>query len=256
MIFRVSNIVANMNRNKLIPYKINKQNIELDKNILFITPFDKAIPKFNNKIISSFNNSINSNNTLNIKPVNSIQTNLCSFLVHNRKIDLMRRNSRFCTKPCNMTNCKTCKFVDRQYYLKLGKNFIFPLRNNCSCLSTSVVYIIICKKCRIFYIGESSKSANIRINQHLNNIKRFSNNLNTSLVNFDSCSPVAIHFSENYHDLAKDFSFLIFNDELHDDKIRKSIESDLINLFLSLGEKLINKFIPNINKTVSKFSFT
>lgn len=143
MIFRVSNIVANMTRNKLIPYKINKQNIELDKNILFITPFDRAIPKFNNTIISSFNNSISSNNTLNIKPVNSIQTNLCSFLVHNRKIDLIRRNSRFCTKPCNMTNCKTCKFVDRQYYLKLGKNFIFPLRNNCSCLSTSVVYTVL-----------------------------------------------------------------------------------------------------------------
>ena len=78
--------------------------------------------------------------------------------------------------------------------------------------------------------------------------------MNISLANYDSCSPVAIHFSEKHHDLNKDFSFFVFNEKLNDEKIRKSIESDLINLFLTLGEKIINKFIPNI-KTVSNFSF-
>ena len=157
-----------MDRNTLIPYKVKKQNIDLDKNILFITPFDNAISDLNKKIVSSFNN--NPTKTICVKPVNSIQTNLCSLLVHNRKID---RKIKYCTKLCNLQNCKTCQFVNKQYYLKLGKNFILPFRSNSTCQSTSVVYIILCNKCRIFYIGESSKTVNTRISQNLNDIKRF-----------------------------------------------------------------------------------
>ena len=48
-----------------------------------------------------------------------------------------------------------------------------------------------------------------------------------------------------HHDLSKDFSFFIFNENLHEDITRKSVESDLINLFLIIGERLINKFIPS-----------
>ena len=87
------------------------------------------------------------------------------------------------------------------------------------------------------------------------NQKRFSANLDVSLANFYSCSPVAIHFADKNHNLSNDFSFFIFNKDLNEDIVRKSIESDLINLFLLLGEKLINKFIPS-KRTISSFSFT
>ena len=78
--------------------------------------------------------------------------------------------------------------------------------------------------------------------------------MDISLGNFDSCSPLATHFSDLNHDIDKDFNFVIFNKDFKEDLIRKSVESDLINIFLSLGQKLLNKFIPN-KLTVSNFSF-
>jgi hypothetical protein len=87
----------------------------------------------------------------------------------------------------------------------------------------------------------------------LYSISSFSKNLNTTLSNFDSCSPVAEHFSKRDHSL-NNFSFLIFQKNLNDSSLRKSVEADLINLFVKLNQPILNKFIPNI-KNIKQLSF-
>ena len=67
-------------------------------------------------------------------------------------------------------------------------------------------------------------------------------------------SPVAIHFNEKDHVLIKDFSFVIFNNDLTETSKRQSVELDLIHLFLNLKSKILNIKIPNKNK-ISKFAF-
>ena len=74
----------------------------------------------------------------------------------------------------------------------------------------------------------------------------FYKNLDKSLANFNNCSPVAEHFSRNDHSI-DNFSFLIFQKNLLNTDTRRSIESDLINLFTKLNQPVINKLIRNVN---------
>ena len=129
------------------------------------------------------------------------------------------------------------------------------MKCNGDCLSSSIVYIIICNKCKNYYIGESGKTVKERISQHLNDIKRFTKNLDFSLGNFNSCSPVAIHFSDTNHEVEKHFKFVVFNKDFSKEITRKSVESDLINIFQSLGQSLLNKHIPS-KSTISTLSFS
>ena len=74
--------------------------------------------------------------------------------------------------------------------------------------------------------------------QHLYNIKSFKTNLDRSLSNFDSMSPVAIHFNESDHIISRDFSFTVFNNDLCETPKRLSVENDLIHLLLKLNSKI------------------
>ena len=115
------------------------------------------------------------------------------------------------------------------------------------------MYIIKCNICNIYYIGETSKKAKERINEHLNNIKNFKKNLRKSLSNFNSQTEIAIHFNEKKHQ-ESDFNFFIFKNNITNIILRRSVETDLINLFLLFRIPILNKKIPNIN-SIKKFSF-
>ena len=112
-IFRISNLVGNMDRNTLIPYRSKNQSIDLNKNLLFITPFDNTIPDLNNKVVSSFKDIL-PDSLVSLKPINSIQNNLISILVHGCKTDLLFRNKKF-SQPCNLLNCKTCSYINEKF---------------------------------------------------------------------------------------------------------------------------------------------
>ncbi len=65
------------------------------------------------------------------------------------------------------------------------------------------------------------------------------------LLQFYSTSEVGSHFGQEDHDIDKDFRFLIFQKE-EDYKKRINIETDLINIFIGLKSKIINKDIPSL----------
>jgi hypothetical protein len=74
--------------------------------------------------------------------------------------------------------------------------------------------------------------------EHVSRVKSYKNfKINTSEVGF--------HFGQEDHDIDKDFRFLIFQKE-EDYKKRISIETDLINIFIGLKSKIINKDIPSL----------
>ncbi|CAF1008406.1 unnamed protein product, partial [Brachionus calyciflorus] len=106
----------------------------------------------------------------------------------------------------------------------MHNNIIIPIKSNSDCNSTGAVYVIKCKQCNLFYIGETGKCVKIRILQHINRIKFFKNNIIKCLISFDKCSETAIHFAPINHDIQRDFQFFIFKSSLLDSLIRKSTE--------------------------------
>ena len=71
---------------------------------------------------------------------------------------------------------------ERPYlYIKIN-NFIF----NSTCSSFGVIYIIACKRCNKYYIGETKRTAFKRFSEHLKNILSFRINIDKSLINYEN----------------------------------------------------------------------
>ena len=70
---------------------------------------------------------------------------------------------------------------------------------------------------------------------------KFKINLNESLINISNKTEIAIHFNKSGHNLNEDFKFYIFETKLNNNEIRRSIETDLINLFKTFKVKILNR---------------
>ncbi len=79
-----------------------------------------------------------------------------------------------------------------------------------------------------------------RIKEHINNILNFNRNLDSSIININKKSEVAIHFNNRGHNILEHFKFIIFENNVIDKKIRRSIECDLINLFKNCKIDILN----------------
>ena len=175
-----------------------------------------------------------------------------------------------------------CNYVNNTSFLKLG-HFKLPLKANSNCKSKGIVYIITCKKCEIYYIGETGFSACERISQHLYDIRRFlpygiqssiiskvvhnfsKNNRPKRLLrvnNYNSCifkpyrkiTEVSEHFNLKDHNIYSHFNFCIFDKGLDDKVTRLSVETDLMNI-IKLFKPIINKKVPSF-KFLSKLCFS
>jgi len=241
--------VGKISRESLLPYKSGSNNFLNSNSYNMFIEFDKNSYLYRHYLYEVYNDlskelDIFKNHKLLI--INKVKTNIGSLLIHGFKI---KKSIKFSYNNCNLDNCNTCKYSIKYYYLKF-KNFFLPLRSFSSCLSIGIIYIICCFKCKCFYIGESGRTTKDRINEHLRNIKNFKNDLIKSLVKANENSAVAEHFNLSNHDVHNDFRFLIFEENVTNNVIRKSIETDLINLFKLFNIKLLNNIIkqPNINK--------
>jgi len=168
-----------------------------------------------------------------------MQYNLGSLLVHNFKLP----NSFNCKYSiCNNPDCITCKFANFDFKIYIRDNYFIPIWDNSNCGSENCVYIINCKLCNAFYIGQT-KSIKKRIYKHIFDIKNF--------VPFrlnNTC--ISIHFNLKNHIFSRDFSFFIYRCNL-EEKFRYNLESFLINWFKKIQVYLINEFIPEIRTIFS-----
>jgi len=151
------------------------------------------------------------------------------------------------TTKCSLTDCVTCKFIYEKNYLRIN-NFFLPILNNCNCDSTNLVYIILCIKCNVFYIGQTSRKFSTRFREHIKNICTVKKQINTN-------SELCLHFNKTKHDLYTDLRFFIFKDSLADLHHRLSVETDLIHIFIALNLTVLNEKIASINY-IKKLSFT
>jgi hypothetical protein len=241
--------IGNIKRESLLPYKVEDNNFLNNNSIELFYEYDLSYNFFKNSLFKC-------TETLKLKYpifeqkklrlINLMKQNLGSIFLHNFKF----RNSfkKYFFKKCNNLNCKICSFGYNFYFLKNDK-FILPIKSNSDCNSKYFVYIIHCNKCNVFYVGESGRLVKDRISDHIRNIKKFGKNLSKSLIDFDKQSEIAKHFNLNGHDINIHFRFFIFEKDLINSEIRKSIETDLINIFKNLNITILNDPLkqPKIN---------
>ena len=156
----------------------------------------------------------------NLKIIFKTQTNLNSALVHNR-LSNITNTKFFKAKKCKKNNCYSCYFLNEDNFIKFN-SFYLPIQDNTSCESIGVIYIIKCKLCPVFYIGETERTAVKRLNEHLYDIDKFTPYIMTS-------SPVAYHFNLKNHNKMDHLEFFILTDNINDINLRKYWEAQYIH---------------------------
>jgi len=162
-IFRSFIEISKIERDKLIPYR-NKDsrfnNNNLDDKIFFKLPFDCNLNA--NAIRLALNTSSNGFGDVKIQQINSMQDNFASVFVHNKPYNAQ---VEFCYKKCLFSKCIICKYSDTSLFIILN-DFVLPILSNSSCISKNVVYILKCKYCCSYYIGQS-ENLHRRIKTHI-----------------------------------------------------------------------------------------
>lgn len=96
----------------------------------------------------------------------------------------------FKSNPCNKNNCLMCPYmVQTSTVTSTIFNKSFHIKQNLTCATTNLIYLITCKKCNIQYIGETKRTLRDRFNNHKSTIIK---NINT---------PVGLHFNSLGHSL-------------------------------------------------------
>ena len=233
-ILKVFRMVSNLDRNSLIPYKPKKE-FSVTGKIFFTFPFELNTQNIKVAYNSAFN-SISSSKALEntqFRLINNMQSNLSSLFVHDFK--LFSPKSHFYSK-CNVKTCTPCAYANSSTFLKLN-DFILPIMSNSNCKSKNILYIINCKLCNCYYIGQSM-SAKGRLKSHIRAVR-----LNRTTSN---CVCVYQHFNSPNHNTLNYFTFYIFKTDIDNKFQRLSLETQLIHLFLKLGMILLNEKIPDL----------
>jgi hypothetical protein len=240
--------IGNIPKKSLLNYK-DKTNeyVKDNKRFLMSNQYNKFICNKSNIIINSFNKTKQNFTWLNeykIKFYFLISFNIFSLLIHNRSLI---NNSINYTKKCNIMNCQVCVFVNQNSYIFLNSGLILPIKHNCNCNSTNVIYIIRCSLCNVFYVGQTKRSAYDRLREHLSDINKF-----VPFIKFTS--EVGMHFNLKHHNYKKHFSFYLFKKNIEDLDHRLSIETDIIHIIKENNPPIINLKIPSKSK-IKYFSF-
>lgn len=240
---KISRMVGDIDRDKLIPYKIKDNNI-FRNSVYFKMPFDFNYMNLEQVFRSSFEN-ISSNNNFNNKSIitlNSMQNNFSALFIHGGKIDKIKY---FSYKKCEKRTCVICNYSKSENYLQLNK-FSLPIMTNSSCTSKNVIYILCCTRCQFFYIG-TTDNFNRRFKEHFRSITR--------RVNYaDNRKAVHNHFYNKQHNIYKDLCFYIFKSNIEDLASRLNQEIQLIYLFKTLKINLINDYFADIYKYKIQFN--
>ena len=230
--------VSKIDRNLLIPYKVKKVIKTNDNNIFFKLPFD--INLNTNSLNLAFNtasNELRSNSAFEnskIRLVHNIQNNFASTLVHNKSL---YSNIKYRYIKCKSHKCIICKHANESYCIRLNE-FLLPILSHSTCSSKFVIYILKCNFCSSYYIGQTEDLYR-RLRTHIRCCKL------KIVPNSSICSKIINHFHLNDNCTFDNFSFFVFRNDVTNKYQRLNIETQLIHLFIDLGLKVLNDFIPD-----------
>ena len=229
-------LVANLDREKIIPYGNKSKKFDLINKLFFKLPFNfnyVNVDLFFKNYFKDSNNICEFLINYNIKLINSISPNISRIFVHNFKLN---KPTGFKFLKCNKSNCKHCLYANCNSFIKLKDKFFLPILRFTTCRSKNLIYILYCNCCFHYYIGQT-KDFRKRFNKHKRNIRLHIQDGKTNiLVN---------HFNLPNHCL-KNLNFFIFKDNILELNDRLNQELQLIHLFLKLEITLLNEKIPNI----------
>ena len=131
----------------------------------------------------------------NCKPIVAYKrlSNLQDMLIHSQ---LNRTVNAGSVSKCNRSRCSHCSsIVESNSFLSTTASA--SVRENFTCASSEVIYLIICKKCNIQYVGQTQQNCSQRMNKHKFDIKHSP----------DIITTVSEHFNSPGHSI-KYFSFM------------------------------------------------
>ena len=243
-LIKICNIFSCINRNDLIPYKEKESDKNLnnfkDNSIRMIINFDLNYITMKNDLYYLFEKlkliyNWLSNKKLVISIANSY--NFQMIFINKFKMNFFKSPN----KKCNKENCIYCKYFINTDFIKLNDTFYLPLISNNLCESLNCIYLIRCLLCNVYYIGET-KNIKKRISGHKSKIKNFDPFVLNDME-------VALHFNLKGHNFEEHFRFYIFKDNINDEKLRFSTETDIINI----QNNILNLNILNNKKLHFKY---
>ena len=246
--------IGNESRDNLIPYKNRELSSKLfcKNNFKYIINFDINyidLKKDFNSISNKLKKDFNWVSDFKFSALYSSFSNFNNIFINNSQITSQDKKHLY-TKNYNVLDKLDTfiyQFLYNKNYIRI-KSFNIPLYNVIDLDISNIVYILICKKCNMFYIGQSGRKFKIRFLEHIKSIKNFLN-----LIKFNN--EVSTHFNKKRHDYLSDLKFCIFKKDIYNLSDRLSIETDLINIFLTLKLNLINSKLPDI-KYINKLAFS
>ena len=248
--------IGNSDRDKLLPYK-SKKPLDMKNKIFYISNFEKSFLNSSSFIHKIWNNCIVTDKLLNCSSLNivyKLNFNLGSYFINN--FNTLYKSNFY--KKCS-DNCKTCFFANTSPFLSNNYNLKINIHSYSSCNSSNCIYFIKCLKCNLFYIGQTKRTVNIRIQEHLYLIKTAIKMKNNNSSNFNKrfidCSHfqnryIYNHFSNN-HNLEQDFQFQIFASNIYN--YRERLENDLIRLFNTKYPSGLNEMVSNYIQSLDSY---
>ena len=92
--------------------------------------------------------------------------------------------------PCQSKRCMTCPFTTATTtFTATTDNKIYTIRQQLTCTSYNIIYLITCTQCKMQYVGQTSNTLRLRMNGHRSDIKHKKD------------TPVARHFNQTNHTL-------------------------------------------------------
>jgi hypothetical protein len=238
-LFSIIRNIFKIDRVSLLPYKVKEK---INQKNFFIIPYNNYNVSINNLIQKSFlrTKEIFKIDNFEINVVNKVNNNLRKILVHEGKLSSISLN--YNCSACDLNGCKSCSFFERKNFISFNQNFSLPILSNCNCKSKFCIYILHCKYCNCYYIGETKQTFEERFKHHISDIKCF-------IPYLKEKSEVAFHFNRKGHIVKEHLKAFIFTCDIINDEYRKMIESELIHIFLIMGCKVINsrliKYVDN-----------
>ena len=236
----ITNIIrsySKINRDSLIDYKI-KENDIFKNSLLFIFPHISNININNNFLNNLWYNNIPINSNLtnyNLKVIFKTTPNFNSYMINKIKIPF---NQGSYSKCMNHT-CKICKFALLNKYLFNFINLNVNLPSYSSCNSSNIIYAIHCSKCEKSYIGQSSRTALVRISEHIAKIKKIKKTKDS--IEHQKINATTIlynHFKHDDHNLEDHFKFQVLFVNIYNYKIR--LETDFMYILNTIHPSGLN----------------
>lgn len=199
-----------------------------ERPILAITYHPQNI-RLRNVILANWNILTNSKD---IGPIFS-ERPLIAYKRHHSLRDLLvksttsGRTGHIGTKPCGRPRCPTCRRLNTGTQIR-GPKGTSTVSRSFDCQSYNVVYAIQCSVCSKIYVGETGRTLDTRIREHMSDTKHKRE------------TPVARHFNLPHHSL-EDMSVMCLWQVYGDTFDRRSMESHIIHRLGTLTPHGINE---------------